>query len=220
MILQRFKNHAKRGFYADPSGHLYVFPDNNNRRPHHSLRRKIEMNRSCNCLSTNTLLLILFCVLLFIPPRSLAKDLETRHLFRIERSKNANIVQYDVQLTREGKIYSKEPVIAYWIRLAKDGQRKELSSTQKRWAYGFKAKYDAKGNFAILEMRAKIGRKIKVYEVDGAYYAQTRIDGQPAFIEKIHITTIEGGMIPKVQSIELYGKDTIKGEDRYENIKP
>ena len=116
--------------------------------------------------------------------------------------------------------YSKEPVIAYWIKLAKDGQRKELSSTQKRWAYGFKVKYDAKGNFAILEMRAKIGRKIKVYEVDGAYSAETRIDGQPAFIEKIYIATIEGGMLPKVQSIELYGKDTIKGEDRYENINP
>ncbi len=155
-----------------------------------------------------------------IPSKSFSKDLETRHVFRIERSKNANIVQYDVQLTPDGKIYSKEAVIAYWIRLAKDGQRKELSSTQRRWAYGFKTKYDAKDNFAILEMRAKIGRKIKVYAVDGVYRGETRIEDQPAFIEKIYITTIEGGMLPKLQSIGLYGKDILTDEDRYEDIRP
>ena len=158
--------------------------------------------------------------MIVVPSTSFSKDLETRHVFRIERSKNANIVQYDVQLTPDGTIYSKEAVIAYWIRLAKNGQRKELSSTQRKWAYGFKTKYDAKGDFVILEMKAKIGRKIKVYAVDGVYRAETRIDGQPAFIEKIYITSIEGGLLPKVQSIVLYGKDTVTGEDRYEKIKP
>lgn len=170
--------------------------------------------------SISIYIFILVCIVLVVPSKSFSKDLETRHLFRIERSKNANIVQYDVQLTPDGKIYSKEPVIAYWIRLAKDGQRKELSSTQRRWAYGFQTRYDAKCNFAILEMRAKIGRKIKVYALDGVYCGEIRIDGQPAFIEKIYITTIEGGMFPKVQSIGLYGKDTLTCEDRYENIKP
>jgi len=69
-------------------------------------------------------------------------------------------------------------------------------------------------------MTADIGRKIKVYAVDGVYHGETRIDGQPAFIEKIYITTVEGGMIPKVKSIGLYGKDTSTGEDRHEKIKP
>ena len=71
-----------------------------------------------------------------------------------------------------------------------------------------------------MDMVAKIGRKIKVYEADGVYRGEIRIDGQPAFIEKIYITSKEGGMIPKVLSIELYGKDTETGEDRYEKIKP
>ena len=178
------------------------------------------MIRLCTVRSISTYIFILVCVLMVVPAKSFSKDLETRHVFRIERSKNANIVQYDVQLTPNGKIYAKEAVIAYWIRLAKDGQRKELSSSQRRWAYGFKTKYNAKGNFAILDMKADIGRKIKVYAVDGVYRAETRIDGQPAFIEKIYITTIEGGILPKVQSIGLYGKDTVSGEDRYEKIKP
>ena len=178
------------------------------------------MIRLCIFRSTSTYIFILICVMMAVPSKSFSKDLETRHVFRIERSKNANIVQYDVQLTPDGRIYPKEAVIAYWIRLAKNGQRKELSATQIRWAYGFKTKYDVKGNFATLEMKADIGRKIKISAVDSVYRGETMIDGQPAFIEKIYITTIEGGMIPKVKSIELYGKDTSTGEDRYEKIKP
>jgi hypothetical protein len=170
--------------------------------------------------SASILFSILICAVLVTPPQSFAIDLETRHLFKIERSKNANIVQYDVQLTPDGKLYPKEPVIAYWIRLAQDGRRKELTSIQRRWAYGFKAKYDAKENYAIMDMVAKIGRKIKIYAADGVYRGEIPIDGQPAFIEKIYITSKKGGMIPKVLSIELYGKDTETGEDRYEKIKP
>jgi len=170
--------------------------------------------------SISTGILVLFCVVLVVPCKSFSTDLEIRPVFRIERSKNANVVQYDAQLTPDGEIYAKEPVIAYWIRLAEEGQRKELSWIQRRWAYGFKAQYHAEGNFAILEMRANIGRTIKVYAVDGVYRGETRIDGRPAFIEKIYITTIEGGILPKVQSIELYGIDPCTGEDRYERFKP
>jgi hypothetical protein len=159
-------------------------------------------------------------VALVAPRYSFGKDLEARPLFRIERSKNANVVQYDAQLTPDGKLYSKEPVIAYWIRLAKDGRKEGLSFAQRRWAYGFKAKYKAKANTASIEMAAKIGRKIKVLEVDGEYRAQTRIDGQQAFIERIFITSIEGGTLPKVESIELYGKDAETDVERYEKINP
>jgi len=163
---------------------------------------------------------MLVFALIGAPSNSFSKDLECRHLFKIERSKNANIVQYDVQLTPDGKLYPKEPVIAYWVRLAEDGRRRELSFIQKKWAYGFETKYDAKGNFAIMKMVAKIGRKIRVYEVDGVYRGEIQICGHPAFIEKVFITSIECGFFPNVKSIGLYGKDTRTGEDRYEKTKP
>lgn len=141
-------------------------------------------------------------------------------MFKIERSKNANIVQYDVQLTPDGKLYPKEPVIAYWIRVAEDGRKKELTSFQRKWYYGFKTKYDVRSNSAIMEMVARSVRKIKVYEVEGVYRGEIRIDGQPAFLEKIFVTSSKSGLYQKVTSIELYGKDTKTGVDRYERIKP
>jgi hypothetical protein len=137
----------------------------------------------------------------------LCEGLETRHLFKIERSKNANIIQYDVQVTPDNKLYQKEPVIAYWIRLAEDGQKKELSFIQRRWVYGFKTQYDAGSNAAILRMMVARSRVIKVYEVEGVYRGETRIDGQPAFIERIFVTSSKHGLYPKGNSIELFGKD-------------
>jgi len=178
------------------------------------------MIRSCSRLSISALFVMLFFALMGAPSKSFSKDLESRHLFKIERSKNANIVQYDVQLTPDGKLDPKEPVIAYWVRLAEDGRRRDLSFIQKRWAYGFETKHDAKGNFTTMKMVAKIGRKIRVYEVGGVYRGEIRICGQPAFIEKVFITSIERGFFPKVESIELYGKDAKTGEDRYEKIRP
>ena len=161
-----------------------------------------------------------FTVLLLAAAAS-SPALETRHLFRIERSKNANIVQYDAQLTPDGRLYPEEPVIAYWIRLAENGQRRDLTFVQRHWAYGFTASYDAEKNTACLDMAAGIGRKIWVYAAGGRYRAEMRIDGRPAFIDKIYITSVKrAAFFPRVISIELYGKDVITGESRYEKIKP
>jgi hypothetical protein len=166
--------------------------------------------------------IVLLGALLLIPHCSpcFGKELKSEHLFKIERSKNANIVQYDVQMTPDGRLYAKEPVIAYWVRLAKNGQREDLSFFQRKFAYGFKATYNDRTNTATVEMAAKIGRKIIVEKINDAYQAKTRIDGHPAIIRKIFITSIEGGRLPKVDSIELFGTDIVDGVECYEKIIP
>ena len=70
--------------------------------------------------------MIFISATLLIPIESLSKDKQTQHLFKIERNKNANIVQYDVQMKADGKLDPKKPVVAYWIRHAKDGQKEDL----------------------------------------------------------------------------------------------
>jgi hypothetical protein len=171
-------------------------------------------------LSISIFFVILASATIVYGSQPLCECLETRHLFKIERSKNANIVQYDVQLTPDGKLYQQEPVIAYWIRVVEDGRERELTFFQRKWYYGFKTKYDAMSNSAIVEMMAGSGREIKVYEVGGVYRGEIRVGTQPAFLEKIFVTSIKSGLYRKVTSIELYGKDTKTGVDCYEKIKP
>jgi len=171
-------------------------------------------------IATIIVLMIPLSAVLLIPVESLSKNRQTQHLFKIERNKNANIVQYDVQMDADGKLDPKEPVVAYWVRLAKEGQIEDLKWVEKRFAYGFKTKYNAKTNTATMDMAAKINRKIKVYEVQGEYRAETIIDGQSAYLEKIFISSKGKGASTKVTFFELFGKDEKTGEDRYEKLNP
>jgi hypothetical protein len=169
-------------------------------------------------LSMSILLVSLMYTALLIPSWSFSGNRETRHLFAIQRSKNANVVQYDAQLTAAGKLNPKEPIIAYWIMLAEDGRKQQLLWVEREMAYGFKAKFEAGGTFAIMDMVAPIGRKVKVYDKDGMYRAETLIDGRPAFVERIYIKSIEGGVLPKVEYVELFGQDIETGDNRYEKL--
>jgi len=68
------------------------------------------------------------------PATCFSKEPEIEHLFRIERSKNANVVQYDAQLTPEGKLKPEKPVIAYWIMNANSGEKEDLNWVEKKMA--------------------------------------------------------------------------------------
>ena len=173
-----------------------------------------------NNFASIAVLMIYISIALLIPMESLSKDTQTQHLFKIERSKNANIVQYDVQMKADGMLDPKKPVVAYWIRHAKDGQKEDLNWVEKNFAYGFKTKYNAKMNTADIDMVAKINRKINVQEVQGEYRAETTIDGQSAYLEKIFISSKGKGMSTEITYMELFGKDIQTGEDRYEKFKP
>jgi hypothetical protein len=162
----------------------------------------------------------IICTALLIPVLCFSKELAIEHLFRIERSKNANVVQYDAQLTPEGKLNPEKPVIAYWIMHANNGKKEALNWVEKKMAYGFSVEYDTKGDFWIMDLVADIQRKIKVYKANGRYRAETLIDGRPAFIDRIYIESTEGGMRPKVKYMEFFGKGIKTGSTLYEKFIP
>lgn len=162
----------------------------------------------------------IICTALLIPPLCFSKTLEIEHLFTIERNKNANVVQYDAQLTTEGKLKPEKPVIAYWIMHANSGGKEELNWFEKKMAYGFSVAYDTKGDFWTMALVADIQRTVKVYKANGKYRAETLIDGSPAFIGRIYIKSIEGGMRPKVKYMEFFGKCIETGSNLYEKFIP
>lgn len=141
-------------------------------------------------------------------------------LFRIERNTNINIIQYDAQVGPTGKLDSKKPVVAYWIRLAEHRQREELSWIQRKFAYGFKSKFDRKTDTATLEMAADIGRPIKVQRDEETYKAIADINGKASQIVKIFIHATGKGLSAKVDFIELHGIDLDTGNKTFERFVP
>jgi hypothetical protein len=141
-------------------------------------------------------------------------------LFHIERNKNANIVQYDAQVGANGMLYSKEPVVGYWVRLADQGQVKELTWVQSKFAYGFTVKLNKDENTATLDMAANLGRTLLVKRDSEDYRAITDINGVACYVDKIFIHASGKGTSTKVDFIELYGNAVSDQDEQYECFSP
>lgn len=147
-------------------------------------------------------------------------QLTRQNLFRIERNTNNNIIQYDAQIGHDGNLDPREPVVGYWIRLAEEGGVKELSFVQRKFAYGFKARYNTRDDSAEIKMAAEIGRLITVRRVGNHFRALANIDGKLSHIDIIYIHANGKGMSTRVEYIELHGIDAETGDDRYERFIP
>jgi hypothetical protein len=158
--------------------------------------------------------------LILAPAILIAAETERQSLFKIERSKNANIIQYDAQFGADGKLNNKEPVIGYWIRLAEQGQVKKLSWVQRKFAFGFDTKFHRDSNSATINMVADIGQPIQVRYENGKYRAIMEIDGQSSELDRIFIQAHGKGISVNVEYVEIFGKDLATGEKTYARIIP
>ena len=143
-----------------------------------------------------------------------------RPLFIIERSINANVVHYDAKLSDDGNIDPQEPVIAYWIMAAKDGHRQELNLLERAKAYGFTVRPDASGKFYHMELVSQRRRDIHVYRDGDIVRAETLIDGQPAYLQKVFVSARHLVVIPTPDYVEMFGVDVKTGAPRSEKVRP
>jgi hypothetical protein len=161
---------------------------------------------------------LLVCALLFPPLPCLAKGSLTQPLFKIDRSENANFVQYDAQLEPSGMLDRAEPVVAYWIMRAEDGHREGLNFLENKLAYGFKTSWDNDGDGVFMQLVSYPQRKLRICRVNGSYRVETLINGRLAFLERIYVKSVNGVMLPKVEYLELHGSDTRTGSRLYEKV--
>ena len=164
--------------------------------------------------------LSLTLALLWAPLLVQAEAPTRQPLFKIERSKNANIIQYDAQVAADGKLDKKEPVVGYWIRLAEQGQVQELNWVQRTFAFGFKSKLEGNRETAEMDMAADFGRPIIVIRDGDQYRATAPIEEQLSYLDKIFIQASGKGMSITVEYIELFGEDMKTGEARYQKFTP
>ena len=141
-------------------------------------------------------------------------------LFRIERSKNANVVVYEAEEGTKTALAKSDPISASWILLAKDGKRAKLSFFEKMLAYGFDVDLADDAETAALRLKALKGRALKVVKRDGHLVAIGKIGGSEAVLQRVFVTTDESGPVPAVKSIELFGVDAATGAPCTEKIIP
>ena len=164
------------------------------------------------------LLFVLSVVLaLLIPHESSAAN--TAPLFFLERNINTNYVQYDVKLTADGSIDKQDPIDAYWIMRAKDGRREGLTRLERKLAYGYETRIDDRGNVWVT-LVAHRERPLKLARVGNGIRAETQIAGRRAYLSRLYVQVREGGLIPIVEYVDIYGTDVRTGAALKERRKP
>ena len=126
-------------------------------------------------------------------------------LFRIERSKNKNIVQYDACLLQNNNVSEANPVYAYWV-LA-NGQKEELNIVESKQAYGIESKEKLGENKFRILLGALKDREIIIQKMKGDYKALVRINGKLSILERVYVKSEEQVIgFPKVHYIDLFGR--------------
>lgn len=127
-------------------------------------------------------------------------------LFFIERSKNRNIVQYDIRPPEEGNLAVMAPVVAYWI--LENGEESRLSAIQEKYAYGIASQKRLGEDQYEIVLTAFRKRKITVKKTNDGYKAFVMIDGRESVLERIYVESRDGLIgLPRVYFVDVFGRD-------------
>ena len=145
--------------------------------------------------------------------------IEDNRLFHIERSKNKNIVCYDINTDATGVPDEKKPLTVYWInREEHPGRRGELSYIQEKLAYGYTVKGKQNGVVAV-ELNAAKNRKITIERNEEKYFCRIEINNQPSVLQKICVKTKTNNSL-QVEFVDIQGFDLATGASVTERFFP
>jgi Domain of unknown function (DUF4833) len=143
----------------------------------------------------------------------------TDHLFFVERSKNKNLVQYDVCLTENDEIPDSNPVVVYWV--LEDGRQQELSPFERRYAYGIDSHEKLGKDRLRFLLNALKNREIIVERIDGSFRAIFAINRKASILERVYVESKERPTgIPKVLYLDVFGRTKENSIPIHERIVP
>jgi hypothetical protein len=148
-----------------------------------------------------------------------AQAAPSRRLFVIGRSKNKNVVHYDVKLTKSGTLQLQDPVDAYWILHAEDGRREELSFLEVRLAYGFSIESKVTESGFLMRLAA-CDRRLDVKRHGDRYRAELTIAGERALLNRIFVQATDDAVVPKVVHVGVHGTAISTGKALHERLRP
>lgn len=135
-------------------------------------------------------------------------------LFTLSRSKNKNIVKYAVRGVRAHQL----EIEAYWLMLAENGRREDLTWTERQFAYGFSTS-DAGDQACMMHLMACPDRALHVTATQSGYVARIAIARRHASLQRIFVCTDEHAIFPSVRYVEIFGI-TESGERVSERLLP
>lgn len=145
-------------------------------------------------------------------------------LFYIQRTGNTNTIVYDANVTSSKTFKPGEPVNIYWLRYAEGGAAQGLNYMQRTFAYGVKCQKVAGANEYDFHLVSYSKKKLRLaLDAQGKPYATIEVNGKRMKLDRIFVKIDKGTtftLAPKVEYVELWGKDPNTGNAVYEKFVP
>lgn len=148
------------------------------------------------------------------------KPTDTNHLFKIERSKDADQVVYTINLDGRGKLNLEDPIKVFWVRYSSANEIEPLTWVQKNYAYGITYERIAAGHVEF-SLKAYPDRKLLLKETNDGYKVFTISQNKQVELNKL-VIWFDGGTfwVPKISKVEIHGKYLFTQTAALEIIKP
>jgi hypothetical protein len=133
-------------------------------------------------------------------------------LFKVGRTKDANEIFYDINLTSNGSLNVENPINIYWIKKTKGGTTEPLTSIQTKFAYGVdylsKNEHSAVFQFVSYDKRTFTLKK----DNKGVFRVFTSVRNKEVIVNQIYVYIVGGSFwFPTVPKVELHATDLITG---------
>jgi hypothetical protein len=144
---------------------------------------------------------------------------EPNQLFYIERSSNSNTVVYAANLDSQGAIDRNAPVDAFWRWYNVDGHKKPLNFWERKMAYGVTAGAPNKDGSIPFKVAALPERQLTMTLDDKKRpQALIRIGGHSVRLSYVYLEVVDGGLMPSIPSLDIFGTDIASGKAIHEHI--
>lgn len=144
---------------------------------------------------------------------------EPNQLFYVQRSPNSNTVIYAARLDAKGEINRSDPVDAFWRKFNIDGAKVGLNFIERSIAYGAHADRAVANKPITFTIAALPERKLTL-TLDAARKPQAlmQIGTRTVKVAYVYLQVVEGGLMPDVPALDVFGTDIASGKAIHEHI--
>jgi hypothetical protein len=144
---------------------------------------------------------------------------EPNQLFYIQRSPNSNTVIYAAGLDVAGNLKRDAPVEVFWRKFNIDGSKQPLNFMERMMAYGVKLDRPAAGQPISFSIAPLPERKLTL-SLDGQHRPQAlmQIGNHKVKVAYVYLHVVEGGLMPKVPELDIFGTDIASGKAIHEHL--